>query len=59
MYVKRKIWNLEREAQSNKIETEKTATVTLKAQKELDISKYEAEKLSCVVTELQRMLDIL
>ena len=57
MYLKRKIWSLEREAQINTIEIGKSAAVAANAQKELDIAKSEAGKLSGVVTKLQRRLD--
>ena len=43
MYLKRKIWNLEREAQINEIEVGKSAALATKAQKELDIAKFEAK----------------
>ena len=46
MYLKRKIWSLEREAQINKTEIGHSAAVAAKAQKELDIAKFEARKLS-------------
>ena len=57
LYLKRRIWDLEREAQINKIEINKSAAVAAKAQIELDISTFLAQKLSCVVTKLQRRLD--
>ena len=57
MYLKRKIWSLEREAQINKIEISKSAAVAAKAQKELDIAKFEAGKLGGVVIQLQRRVD--
>ena len=57
VYLKRKIWNLEREAHINKIEIGKSAAIATKAQKELDIAKLKAGKLSGVVTKLQRRLD--
>ena len=57
VYLERKIWNLEREAQINKIEIGKSAAVAAKAQIELDIAKFKAGKLSGVVTKLQSRLD--
>ena len=57
MYLKRKIWNLEPEAQINKIEIGRSAAGANKAQKELDIAKFEAGKLGGVVTKLQRRLN--
>ena len=57
MYLKRRIWELEREARINNIEMGKSAAVAAKAQKELDIAKFEPRKLSGVVTRLQRRLD--
>ena len=57
MYLKSNIWNLEGEAQINKIEIGKSAAVTAKVQKELDIAKFQAGKLSGVVNNLQRRLD--
>ena len=39
MYLKREIGNLEREAQINRIEINKSAAVATKAQKKLDIAK--------------------
>ena len=57
VYLKRKICNLEREAQINKIEIGKSTAVAAKAKKELDIANFEAGKLSGVVTKLQRRLD--
>ena len=57
MYLQKKIRNLEREAQFNKIEINKSAAVATKAQKELDVARYKAGKLSRVVTELQRRLE--
>ena len=57
MYPKRKIWNLEREAQINKIERIRSAAVATKPQKELDIAKLKPEKLREVVTTLQRTLN--
>ena len=57
MYLKRKIWNLEREAQIKKIQIGKSATVGAKEQKESNIAKFQAEKLSSAVTKLQRRLD--
>ena len=57
MSLKRKLCNLEREAQIKRIEISKSAAIAAKAQKELDIAILEAEKLSGVVTKLQRRLD--
>ena len=57
MYLKRKIWNLEREAKINKIDIGKTAFVAAKAQKKCDIPKLKAGKLIGVVTKLQERLD--
>ena len=57
MYLKRKIWDLECEAQINKIEINKNAAVATKAQKELDVAKFEARKLSGVVSKVQKRLD--
>ena len=42
----------------NKTETNMSATVAAKGQKEVDIAKREARKLSGVVTDLQRRLDM-
>ena len=56
-YLKMKIWNLEREAQINKIEIGKSAAVAAKARKELDIPNSAAGTLSVVVTKLRRRLD--
>ena len=57
VYLKRKIWNFESEAQMNKIEIGKSAAIVNKAQKELDMAKLEAGNLSSVVTKLLRRLD--
>ena len=57
MYLKRKIWNLKREARINMIQISKSALLTPKSQRKLDITKFEAGKLSGVVTKLQRRLD--
>ena len=57
MYLRRKIGNLDCEAQINRIEINNSTAVATEAQKELDIAKYLAEKLSGVVTDLQRRLD--
>ena len=54
VYLRMKIWNLQREAQINKIEISKSAPVATKAQKELDIAKFKAKKLSSVVGEPHR-----
>ena len=48
---------MEREAQINKIEIGKSAAVTAKAQKELEIAKLAAEDMRGVVTKLQRRPD--
>ena len=53
----RKIPNMEREAQTNKIEIGKSAALATKAKKELDIAKFEHRNVSGVVSELQRTLD--
>ena len=57
VHLKRRIWDLEREAQINKIEIGKNAAVAAEAKEELDIAKFEARKLSGVVSRLQRRLD--
>ena len=57
MYLKRKIWSLERETQIGKIEIGKSAAIAGKAQKELDIARFQTGKLSGVVTKLQSRLD--
>ena len=50
MYFRGKIQALEREIQINKTETNNSATVAAKAQKDLNIAKREAKELSGVVT---------
>ena len=50
VYLKKTIWNLEREAQINKIEIGKRAAAAAKARKDLHIANFEAGKLSGVVT---------
>ena len=57
MYLKRKIWNAEREVQINKMENSRSATVATKGQKALKIVTGGAGKLSRVVSELPRRLD--
>ena len=57
VYLKRKIGNLEPEAQINKIEIGKSATIAAKAPKKLDNSELEGVKLGGLVTKLQRKLD--
>ena len=57
MYLKWKMWSLQREAQINNIEIGKSAVVAVKAPKELDIANFQAGKLRGVVTKLQRRLD--
>ena len=52
VYLNRRIWELEREANIKNIEIGKSAAVFAKAEKELDIAKFEARKLSSVVTRL-------
>ena len=59
MYLKRKVGNLEREAQINRIEIKKSAAVAMKARKRLVITKYETERLSGVVNKLQTILNSL
>ena len=48
---------MDREVEINKTETNKSATVDAKAQKELDIAKREAKELSGRITQLQTRLD--
>ena len=50
MYLKRKIGNLERKAQINRMEINRSAAAATKAQKELDLVNYQGEKLSSVIT---------
>ena len=57
VFLKRKIWKSEREAQINKMETGKSTAVAANTHKELDIATFEARKLSGMVTKLQRRLD--
>ena len=40
LYLKRRIWTFEREAQISKIEISKSAAVATKAQKKLDIATH-------------------
>ena len=54
VYLKRRIWVLEREVQINQIDIGTSAAVTARTQ--LNIAKFKAGKLSGVVTKLQRML---
>ena len=57
LYLKRRISDLQRKAQINKIESSQIAAVASVARKELDIARLEAGKQSGVVTKLHRRLD--
>ena len=57
MYLMGNIQALEREVRIKKTETNESAPVTTKAQKERDIANKEAKQPSGVVTKLRRKLD--
>ena len=59
VYLRRRVWFLEREVDTGKGEMTRIAGVAARAQRELDIARAETRQLNTVISGLQQRLDAL